>query len=136
MIDIGIQTPGKMKRPFRRTHRWFKWPAFLAMALATLVPVVMRSVPSQLGVGLPWCGSHASVADHDRTGAPEGSGHAHDVCGYCSLLSHAPLAPGMSHGVDTWERQHRPNPVSGQTTYAHSVPRDESRSPRGPPGPG
>jgi hypothetical protein len=104
------------------------------MALVVLMPVLSRAMPA----GAPMMGMDAGCgmtgmdhADHHhRT-----PGHPDDPtvrCGYCVLLTHAPV---ISMGTATWLTPAglpAPSPATAQSRDASSAPPLSAR-PRGPP---
>ena len=118
---------------FRRTTQrsWVAWLAMVALWLTIVAPVISQAMPSAPSFDLgAWCTGHGLSDQHPAT---PGDPLAHtDKCGYCGLLGHSPLLPGVANltlaSVDLLAQA----PVLATVT-AEPAPRLLSAHPRGPP---
>ncbi len=82
---------------FRRTtrRRGIAWLASVALWLSIVAPVISQALPAASGFDLgAWCTSHG--LDEHHHAAPGEPMAPLDHCGYCGLLGHSPLLPGVA----------------------------------------
>lgn len=118
---------------FRRTTQrsWVAWLATIALWLTIVAPVISQTLPAAPSLDLgAWCTGHGLSDQHP---AAPGDPLAHtERCGYCGLLGHSPLLPGVASltlvSIDLLNLAPVLPVVAGEVS-----PRLLSAHPRGPP---
>ncbi|HUA81412.1 MAG TPA: DUF2946 domain-containing protein [Dyella sp.] len=119
---------------FRRpAHRRFvAWLGIAAMLLVVVMPLVSRSMPNHVGMDM---GCHMGMmhgAHHHMPCSPQDPDDPTAHCGYCTLLTHTPVA---AFDVPVVSVAALLPALSPQTTTLQSEPTTPwlSARPRGPP---